>query len=195
MSEEVQKRTEEEEDILLNELLRDAPKEQEKGSDFDLASLFENEEEATEFFLQLPTHLLNLWANNDRVIHIIAPSEEACSAVKSLLDNASIPGMQPELAQIYTTLKDSIQYSANPTERGIRLITLKTAINVQEVISAHSWANDPKVNIYEALRNRNFVIQPTMQELRMLLLIDTLLEIRENSSRIVVPGRVPSMVR
>jgi hypothetical protein len=190
-------RTEEEEDNLLNELLEDAEVEAPQlVGEFDLTSLFSSHDEALQFFQQLPMHILNLWANNDKVIHIISP-EGSSASVRSVVENSNIPGLQAELVEVYEKLKSSIQYTEHPEEKGIRVITLKQAINTQELLSVHYWANDPKVELYDVLRKRNLLVQPTMEELRMLVLFDTLLEIREAASnRILVPGgRLPNMVR
>lgn len=188
-------RTEEQENSLLDDLLEDVPEQPTEVNEFDLASLFESQDEALQFFQQLPTHILNLWANNDKVIHIITPPG-ASAAVKAVVDRATLQNLQTELAQVYSVLKEMIQYSEHPEEKSVRIITLKQAINAQEIMSVHSWSNDPKIELYEALRKRNLVIQPTMEELRILALVDTLLEIRENSTRVVVPnGRLPNIVR
>ena len=199
MIEEIEMRTEEQESSILDELLEDAPEVPETVSEIDLTSLFTNQEEALQFFNQLPMHIMNLWANNDKVIHIITPIG-ASKAVKTVVDTSNVPGLPNDLIQVYEALRETIQYSEHPEEKNIRVITLKQAINSQELLSVHSWANDNQIEIYDALKKRNLLVQPTMEELRILLLIDTLLEIREAaSSRVILPGmpsgRLPSKVR
>lgn len=178
-------------DSLLDDLLSDEPQ-----SVVSLSNIFESEEQSNEFFSQLPMHIMQLWANNDKVIHIISPTGTS-EAIKSVLDNATLQGVAPELMQVFLTLKEQIKYSENPEETQIRVITLKQAINAHELMAVHMWAGDPSINLYSALDKRKLTVQPTMEELRMLLLVNTLLDIREANSagKVVSASRIPSIVR
>jgi len=190
---EVEERTEEVEDSLLNDLLGDVEESPAAGNPgFDVTSLFNNEEEAKEFFTRLPMHILNVWANNDKVLHIVCPAGTA-GVIKSMVDTSEIPGLEPDFVPIFAQLKDSIQYTEAEGETGIRLITLKQAINSREIISLHEWAHS--VKLYDQIRARNLVIQPTMEELRMLALLDILLESKNDSKKIVAASRIPASIR
>ena len=104
-----------------------------------------------------------------------------------------LPGLEPDFVPIFAQLKDSIQYTEAEGETGIRLITLKQAINSREIISLHEWAHS--VKLYDQIRARNLVIQPTMEELRMLALLDILLESKNDSKKIVAASRIPASIR
>ena len=179
-----------EEDDLLGELLDDTP-----AADFPLVTLFNNEEEFEQFKQQLPMQIMQLWANNDKIIHIVTPVG-AGDAVKNLINTLQVfePGTQ--LEQVFEQLKSIIQYSEDAEESKLRLITLKQHINIQEVLSIYQWVYNPKVNIHEEIAKSKLVIQPTMEELRILYLIDVLLTIRENNSTKVVPASMlPPAIR
>lgn len=185
-------------DSLLDELLADTPSE---FSVDDVAEIFPNREEADNFFSQFPMAIMNYWANNDKIIHIVTPvgfSEK----VKSLILNTKIEGVPELLQNTFDQLKSIIQFAEVPDEQYIRVITLKQAINAQELMSAYQWSNSVGFNrgtdLYDELNKRGLVIQPTMEELRILSLIDLLLDVRTNAaSKIINPSgsRIPAILR
>lgn len=186
--------TENRDETLLDELLKDDIENETE----DIGKLFDNEDEKNKFLEQFPSYLIGLWAQNDKIIHIVTPTGVS-EAMKTAINNINVP-LQKELQPVYEQLRDAIQYNEMAEETGIRIITLKQIINITEVFTAHSWASDPQVDLYEVLNKRNLTIQPTMEELRLLLLIDTLLEIRENQQNKVVavtgmPQRLPKGLR
>jgi hypothetical protein len=173
---------------LLDELLENSTETSDDSMKL-LIDLFNSKEDADQFIAELPTHVLNLWANNNRIIHIITPPG-VTPAIKSIFNTADMPGVQGELEKVYISLKDSIQYSEDEEVKEVKIITLKQAIAGQELISVHGWVNDPTINLYEALRKANLTVQPTMEELRLLALVNTLLDIRESqNSKLVIPRK------
>ena len=152
-------------ETLLDELLADDI----DNEATDITKLFENEDEKNKFLEQFPSYLIGLWAQNDKIIHIVTPTGMS-NAVKENINKIAVP-LQQELQPVYEQLRDAIQYNEMAEETGIRIITLRQIISVTEIFTIHSWAGDPQIELYEALNKRNLTIQPTMEELRLLLLI------------------------
>lgn len=189
MSEMLEQNTNSEEE-LLNELLG----ERTEGSSSH--SFFDTEEELEQFKRQMPSSMINLWANNDKIIHIVCPPGLS-TEVKALFDSLSLPeGANQQLGQLLEQLKSIIQYSEDPGESRFSIVTLKQSISMQEVMSIYQWSYDPKINIHENISSSGLIIQPTMDELRMLYLMNLLLDIREkNSTRVVPATMLPSAIR
>lgn len=187
------------EEISIDDILSEDIKEQ-QGNVYDLSTLFDNEEQENDFFSRLPKTILDLWANNDRLVHFVVPVG-AANTLKKRVDELTVPDMNSDLERILDDLRRTIQYSESEEENCFRVITLKQLVNLKEVLSAHSWASNPDVQLYDKLSSSGLVVQPTMEELRILLLIDTLLSIRipqimnEQNNKIVTTSRMPPSLR
>lgn len=166
--------------------------------EFDLSTLFtktENtsaQEECDRFFGELAINVVNLWGENDKIIHIVCKPGSSYH-VKKAFNEADLSRLTPDFQGYYKELIKEIEWSEQPGVETIQIITIKQAIRSQEVIAAHTWVSDPSMGYYDVLRQKGLLIQPSMAELRMLVLLDALLDARERKPKILAGTAMPGM--
>lgn len=162
-----------------------------------IENLFDDPVKAQEFPQQAIQLIVNAWAINDRIIQITTKpgySED----VKRVIKEATTDHLVAPLNDIASQLRDIIIYLEKEEETSISITSLKQQIELQEILSLQNYANSPDNKLYETIRNDfGLMIQPTDTELRTMLLLDVLLDIRENRNRnkIVTATNLPPISR
>ena len=162
----------------------------------ELKNLFENEEEMENFFVTLPVKVVGAWAENDYLLQIVCPPGYK-DAIKERIESEDPKQILQDdrLVKVFQNIMKNVTYVETGNASGIILNTLRQGIAVDEVLSAHSWANTHDVQLYEFLKRRNLRIHPTMEELRILALLDMLLDIREmrDAAKVLPASRIPNL--
>lgn len=158
-------------------------------------NLFASPEEKLNWTHNFIQAVLAAWSNNDRVIQVFVKSGYA-ALLKEFVASEEVASIAGQLSQIYQKLVEGIEFTDEGESTEIKMRTLKQHLSVEEIIAVQTWANNPRIKLHETLAQARLIIQPTTEELRLLALLDTLLDIREkNQSNLVVPGRLPTGIR
>jgi len=171
---------------LLDELLQDNEPDMSP-----LLACFKDAEEMEDAMRNISIQVINAWGANDRLIRIECPIGVG-DLIRYKLSKAEMGNLQP----IYNDLKKDIRFQEYDPDvtggtRTIRMFTFKQDMMVNEIISMYGWANDPKVNLYGKLKEAGYDIRPSMEELRLMYLINIVLDMREKGQTIVTPSFVP----
>lgn len=162
-----------------------------------IENLFDSPEKAQEFPQQAVQLIVNAWAINDRIVQITTKPGYA-EDVKRVIKEAKLDHLVAPLNDIASQLIDIIVFLEKEEEPSISITSLKQQLELQEILSMQNYANSPENKMYETIRNDfGLMIQPTDSEIRLMLLMDVLLDMREkrNKNKIVTATNLPPVSR
>jgi len=168
---------------LLDDLLKESPP-------VNLADLLGDEEKVQQTLHELARVIISTYLESDQVTTVrVAPGYG--EALKTAMTSAEVIQRLGEVSQIYLQLVERIQVVEVDGEQRVSVETLRERLLPAEVATVQRWAAEN--DLAKEFEKRGAIFLPTTAELRLLFLMDILLEMR--SPRVQTVSRLPLAVR